>query len=230
MKRRKSNSRVQTSILLPAIEYILISLTQLSIYHWIYILNKILRRWPDDERIPFWFAEVYVLSWLLILSLAFWFVSKSSCFWVICLILASYRMFELGQSLASIFVLELQRRRDEQGRYLLVRNSIRWILLTVLNFTEIIICFSFAYLTWGESFNPPIVTHINAVYQSIVTFVALGGYLPNSDPARIIIIVQLGYFILFLIMIAPIILSVIRAKERTNEVLGRGVRRDKRIL
>jgi hypothetical protein len=187
------------------------------------------KRWPDDELIPFWFAEMYVVTPLLLLSLAFWLVPVKSTIWYLCLALAGYRLLDLAQSLASIFVFEPQRRRDEQGGYILVRHGLRWVLLTLLNFAEIVLYFSFVYLTWGKSFSPPIATRVGAIYQSLATFIAGGGSQPIDDLGCIIVTLHLGYFVFFLVVIAPIALSVIRAKERTSEVLGHDVSPDKRI-
>lgn len=225
----RKDSHVETSFLLTITERVLRLFSLVSAYRWIFWLMRKKRRWLDDELIPFWFAEAYILTSLLLLSLAFWLTPVESRMWYVCLLLAGYRLFDLAQGLASIIVFEPQRRRDEEGGYILVRHGVRWVLLTILNFAEIVLYFSFVYLIWGESFSPPITTRVGAIYQSLATFIAGGGSSPTNDLAHIVVILHLGYFVFFLVMITPIILSVIRAKERTSEVLGQDIGPDKRI-
>lgn len=126
-------------------------------------------------------------------------------------------------------VFHIQRRRDDQGAYILVRNRTRWVLLTLVNLSEIVLYFSFAYLTWGTQFEPLINTRPAAIFGSLAVFVTIGGSTPASDAARSIIMLQVGYFVFFLIVVAPVVLSVIRAKERTKEILGEDIESDRTI-
>ena len=227
MKKRSEDSRVEPGFLVPAVERMLKLISRASVYRWITRRMQGTGRWPDDEElIPFWFAEAYVLSWFFLLTLAFCFVSVGSSLWYICLILAGYRLFDLGQGLASIMVFASRRRQDDQGGFILARDPIRWVLLTLVNLGEIALYFSFAYLTWGDRFDPLIDTQIAALYQSFAVFVAGGGSAPTSERARVIVIFQLCYFVLFLVIVAPVILSPIRAKELTGEVLGEVLDKD----
>lgn len=217
----KRDSEEEESFLVHFIELILRTVSLVSPFERITRRMPRNGRWHHRELIPFWFAELYVLVWFVGLAIAFCFVTVRSCLWCICLIVAVYRLLDLGQELASILVIRSRRRPDAQGRYILVRDPIRWIALTLINLSEIILCFSFAYLTWGNSFKPCITTRIGAIYQSSATFIfAGGGAAPTSDLARVIVMLHLCYFMLFLTMVLPIVFSVIRAKERTNEVLG----------
>jgi len=147
----------------------------------------------------------------------------------VCLVLAAYRLLDLSQALAAILVFEPQRRRDEQGSYILVRHSVRWVLITLLNLAEVVLYFSFFYLSEGCSFEPPISTRIGALYQSCAIFITGGGAVPETDIARAIVILHLACLVFFLVVAVPIILSVMRAKERTGETLGDGAEPDKRV-
>jgi hypothetical protein len=185
-------------------------------------------KWSDEELIPLWFAESYTVGWLTLLVTIFTFSCVSSGLWFVFFGLAVYRLFDLGLGLTFIVVFDLPRRRDDQGSYILVRNSLRWVILTVINISEVIICFSFAYLTWGTQYEPFIQTRVSAIYQSLTTLVSLGWSTPVTDLARTIVILELAYFILLLIVIVPVVISVIRAKERTREAFGRDVGPDGR--
>lgn len=220
---------VETGFLVCVIERMLNLLSFASVYQWTLRLMRRIGRWHDDELVPFWFAEAYTLLWLFLLALAFCFVSVKGVLWYICLILAAYRLFDLAQGLASILVFESRRRWDKQGGYILVREPIRWVLLTLVNFGEVVLYFSFAYLTWGTEFEYPIDTRIAGIYQSTAAFLVGSGSAPTTDLARVIVILQLCYFLFFLIVVAPVVLSVIRAKERTSEVLGNDAKPDKRV-
>lgn len=214
--------------LLPVIEWMLRRLSWCSAYEDIVRLMRRIGKWPDEELIPFWFAEGYTLGWLTLLAAVFAFAPLRSCFWWAFLGLAGYRLFDLGLGLSRIIVFHLPRRRDDQGSYILVRNAIRWLALTVINVSEAIICFSFAYLTWGAQYEPLIDTRIGAIYQSLTTFITLGWATPTTDAARATAIAQLCYFIFLFIVIVPVVISVVRAKERTREVFGEDVERDRR--
>ena len=229
MKKIREDSGVKAGFLVPAVEWMLNLISLASAYGWITRLMRRTSRWPDEELIPFWFAEAYTLSGFLLLTLAFCFVSLRSSLWYICLILAGYRLFDLGQGLALIVVFDSRRRQDDQGGFILVRDPIRWVSLTLVNLGEVVLYFSFAYLTWGAGFGPPINTRVAAIYQSLAAFVVGGGSAPTNDLARVIVIFQLCYFVFFLVVVAPVVLSVIRAKELTGEVLGKDIEPDKRI-
>ncbi len=212
----------------PLVEWILMCLTWCSLYRNIFRLMRRIGKWSDEELIPFWFAETYVVSWLVLLVIGFSFTPVNSCLWLVFSVLAGYRLFDLGIGLASIPVSDFPRRRDAQGSYILVRNSIRWMILTVINLVEVVTYFSFAYLTWGTHFIPHIDSRIAAVHQSLTTFITLGWSRPSTNTAHIITIIQICYFILVLIIIVPFALSVFRTKEQTQEIFGRDVGEDGR--
>ena len=213
---------VEKGFLVPSIKWILRHVSCASLYVQIWRRN-----WSHEELIPFWYAEVYTLLGLTCFAFAFVFVPVRSVLWHICWIAAVYRLLELGYGLSSIIILHRERRRDDQGYYVLARNALRWVLLTLINLAELIIYFSFFYLTWNTHFEPEIATRMAAIYQSVTTLVAVGGTIPTSDLGRGIVISQLCYFVFFLVLVAPVVLSLIRAKERTTEELGKGADSDR---
>lgn len=217
----KESSNIETGFLVPFIENILKILAWTSAHRWIVSLMRKSNKWAHDEKTPFWFTEVYVLSFLLILGTLYWFVPLGSSYWFICLAIACYRLFDIAQGLASIVIFEPKLRHDEQGGYILARNPTRWLLLTLLNLGEIVLYFSFIYMTAGNLFSPIIATRISAVFQSVSVFIAGSGALPENDLSKAIVTAHLIYFVFFLILIAPMVFSLIRAKEKTTEILGK---------
>ncbi len=216
-KKRKKKYNVERSLIVPIVEKLLYVLGYLSLFKWIALLAK---RWKHDELIPFWFAEIYILGFFLPLLIIYTRTPVGGMFWFFGLVIALYRLFDIAQGLASIIVFEPKIRRDEQGGYILARDTTRWLLMTLINLCEIVLYFSFLYLNWGDMFAPEIMTRVEAIYQSASVFIAGSGEAPLTDLARIIVLANLGYFILFLVIIAPMVFSLIRAKERTYEKLG----------
>lgn len=225
----EKDSKVETSYLVHSIEWILNLISLASLYRWIIRLVRMTGRWKDEEVIPYWYAEIYTVVGFVPLLLAFWLVPFGGALWNACVFIGGYRLFDVALGLAQVLVFESRRRRDDEGGYILVREPIRWVVLTIINLTEIVLYFSFAYANWGMGFEPPITTRIAAIYQSMAAFIVGGGAEATTDAARVIIILQLCYFVLFFIVVTPVVLSVVRAKERTEEVLGKDAGPDRRI-
>ena len=216
-------------ILVPTTERLLKVISHISIYYWVFRLMRRLGRWSDDELIPLWFAEVYVMGWLVLEVFGYIFVPLNGLIWKILLYLITYRLIDLAQGLASIFVFEPQRRRDDSGGYILVRHPIRWMLLIFLNVAEIVTGFSYYYLTYWREFSLKPATKLSAFYQSFATFVVGSGPSPRTDIGRLITIADLCYFVLILIVVAPVVLSLFRAREYTSQELGQTEEPDKRL-
>jgi len=224
MKKKSSDkkiSKIENGFIVPLVENVLNILAWTSLHHWIITLMRKRKKWAHDELTPFWFTEAYVLSFLLILGTLYWLISLKSFYWSVCVVISCYRLFDIAQGLASLIIFRRRLRRDEQGDYILARNLTRWFLLILLNLGEIILYFSFIYMAAGNSFTPNISTRIGAIFQSVSVLIAGNGALPGNDLSRSIVIAHLIYFVFFLIIIAPIVFSLIRAKERTTEIFGK---------
>jgi hypothetical protein len=178
-------------------------------------------RWPDDELVPFCFNELYVIAWLVALALLFAALPSTSGLWGLALWPSYYRLFDLAQALGHILFVESSNRWDGQiGYYLLVRDMRRWLLLTLVNLAEIVLCFSFPYLKWATEFEPELDGKMGALFQSATTFTGAGGYAAIGYHARLAVMLQLGYLVLFLVVVAPVVLSAFGAKQRTYEKFG----------
>jgi hypothetical protein len=183
--------------------------------------------------IRFSFVEKYVVLFPVILGSLWVFTSLicPKCLWIVAVI-AGYRLFDLGHGLFSIVVFEMQRdRKDEAGHYILVRHSVRWFLLFLVNLADITIAFSVLYNALGMYFTPPITSILSAMYQVSSTFTTVAGNqaLPVTTVARILVLCQLIYMVFMFVLFLPIVVSVIRAKEVTKEVLGHNAGPDGRF-
>jgi hypothetical protein len=178
-------------------------------------------RWLDDEVVPLWFNESYVITWLVALALVFAALPSTSRLWGLALWPSYYRLFDLAQALARILFVESGHRWDRQiGHYILVRDMTRWLLLTLVNLAEIVLCFSFPYLKWGTEFAPELDGKMGALFHSVTTFTGAGGYAAIGYHARLAVMLQLSYLVLFLVLVAPVVLSAFGAKQRTYEEFG----------
>jgi hypothetical protein len=199
----------------------------ISPYTWI---TRGLKRtvWKDDEVVPFWFAEAYVLLWFVPLGATYAFAPQSSLLFQIGMALAGFRLVDMSFAIASIILFEPKRRSDDLGGYILARDRSRWVLLTSCNLFEIMMYFAFFHVHYGSGYDPEVVSKIAALYQSAAMFVASGGATATTDATYTIGLLNLLMFLLFFLLAVPTVFSLIRARERTTEVLGKGANRDPR--
>ncbi|KAA3617102.1 MAG: hypothetical protein D8M58_04095 [Calditrichaeota bacterium] len=233
MTSNKKNNIVGNSWLVPFVESFIRTLSHLSVYHIIVKWKRKNGKWPDDELIRFAFVETYVISYPTILFLLF---LLSNCYCLSYLLymaagIAIYRLFDLLHGHFSILIFEMQRKRkDENGHYILVRHSVRWFLLLLINLIDITLCFSVVYLTFGFLFTPEISSRIDALYQVFGTFTTIAGSVssPMGIYGKLLVIFHLIYLIIMFVIVLPIIISTIRGKEVTTEVFGTEAGQDKR--
>jgi voltage-gated potassium channel Kch len=97
---------------------------------------------------------------------------------------------------------------------------------------EVILCFAIVYLNIGGSegvFNQKIENWVTALYYSMVTFASLGygDILPLTEPAKLVVMAQIFFLLMFLALRLPLAVSVLRvqvkpsdADENVNAPLG----------
>ncbi len=123
---------------------------------------------------------------------------------------------------AKILFIERDDRYDSKGHFLLVRDVSRWVMLVFLNLAEIVLYFGVLYFKLGAGFKDPITDRLTALYQSLLTFAnfGYGEIYPVSPSAKVLVMLQLVYFIIFVFLVVPIVFSAVRVKEHTDERLG----------
>ncbi len=161
--------RVKQSFLVPFIKGVIKLLCLISPY------QMLSRLWKHHELIPFWFAEAYVLTRLLSVSLCFLLLNGPTGvayggLSIICILM----LCDLLAGTSKIIFIEREERTDCKGNYLLVRDVSRWVMLAFLNLAEIVLYFGVLYFRLGNGFDKPITDRLTALYQSLLTFATLG--------------------------------------------------------
>jgi len=191
--------------------------------------------WEHHELIPFWLAEAYVVIRLLTVSLCYILLDGPTgvgfgVLSIICILM----LIDLLAGTAHIVLIEREERRDEKGDFILVRDVSRWIILVLLNVAEIVLYFGVLYFRIGDEFCKRITDRLTAIYQSLLTFATLGyGEIhPVTPLAKILVMFQLVYFIIFVVLVVPRVFSAVRVKQHTNQTLGKpkeGQHRDEEL-
>jgi hypothetical protein len=173
----------------------------------------------DGEPEPSWVAEVYVLFFALFVIIGLFsmkYISFFSCFIVGA---AMFRLLDILVKIGIMIFKDSVPIESDTGPYIFLptRNPERWVILNLINIFEIVMCYAVLYLNFGNYFREKIGDPITAIYQSILTFTTLGygEITPKNTLSKIIVITQLGFFILIVLLIAPRIFSLLRT-DRTN--------------
>jgi hypothetical protein len=200
------------SILLFFVELLETVLVALSPIAWIaHLRRKVLPMWLVD----LWVAALCAASVFLV----FWFTTFDESWRVIAKWAAVYLLLESLGVLLRDLVLSPLIYKDECGPLVGVREPRRWVMMAPIGLIPVILAFAILYLFHGCDFGPsPILEPLQAVYFSMVTFTTLGygDYHPVTDVGRILVVAELGFFILFLAIKLPIAVSVLRVKGTTG--------------
>ena len=100
--------------------------------------------------------------------------------------------------------------------FLQIRNRPRWLVMAIVNVIQVVVCFAILFLYYGKQFTPRIYDPITALYQSAMTFATLGygdiRPLVGCTEGKVIVCLELFFFILFLGVKLPAAISVVRIK------------------
>lgn len=200
------------SILLLSIELLETILVILSPIAWIAHLR--------GKPLPLWVVDLWVAALCIMSAFVVFFFSTfdESCR-VIAKWVAVYLLLEsLGVLLRDV-VLSPLIWKDSYGSYVGVRDPRRFVIMAPIGLIPVIFAFAILYLFYGCCFGPsPILEPLQAVYFSIVTFTTLGfgDYHPINDVGRLLVVAELGFFILFLAIKLPIAVSTLRVMVITS--------------
>jgi hypothetical protein len=157
-------------------------------------------------------TEAWLLFTLvsLIVALCYWQVC--SVFWqgIIVLFAIYFLLNSIGATLSDVFLAPNFHSGDIQ-----VYDRQRWLILTLLVLVEVILSFAIIVLYYHDKFNAPISDSLTAIYFSAVSFLTLGygDFYPSCPESKILLLCELGYFLLFLSLKLPIAISMISVKE-----------------
>ena len=105
---------------------------------------------------------------------------------------------------------------DNNGSYISIGNPTRWLIISLVNVFMVIVSFAILFLHYGVQFKPAITDASTAIYMSALTFTTLGygDILPLCATGKILIVVELSFFLFFLSIKLPLSVSVIRTETR----------------
>lgn len=160
------------------------------------------------------FMDLYVLVWLIVLSVAL-LASDHIEEWVV--FLAAYRIMDIV--IYRIYFL-LVKSQAEPWSISTLRRS---FLIVSINFCETIIAYALLYLRVGHIVGTTADTQqplgrIAALYYSAVTATTLGygDFVPGDSLSRILVVSQLFTTILFLIFLIPALISIFSTETRDS--------------
>lgn len=150
--------------------------------------------------------ELYILSWLAI-EIALLSMAELAPAWPLWIprILATIRILDIFQSAVNLSVFD-QLRTDEQ---VLISSAVRTLVLSFLNYLELVICFGLVYMTMPEQLVGAS-SWADALYYSVVTQLTIGyGDIRPLGVARFVSSVQGLVAVAFTILILGRIVSVL---------------------
>ena len=165
-------------------------------------------------------AEVYVLSLFLFITLGLFLMKYISFFSWLIVFVAIYRVLDILAKIGIMIFKDSEVIKSDTGHYIFLptRNPERWVILILLNIFEIVMCYAVLCLKFGNNFCQKITDPITAIYQSMLTFTTLGygEITPQNAISKIIVITQLGFFILIVLLVAPRIFSLLRTERQSK--------------
>jgi hypothetical protein len=145
-------------------------------------------------------------------------------------IYAIYRVVEIMRTSSAIIFIDRQRRFAPSGiplvgsYYTLIGNLNSWLMLTVLQFLDLISCFAILCLATGDCWDKKINTPLDAFYTTAVTMltVGYGDHHPNDDVSKVLVVVELLCFIAYGLLLIPFTAASFKTMETYRGILKQG--------
>lgn len=165
-----------------------------------------------DKIPPKWWAEVWVLS-LIALATAFLFVPGLSQTIVGLALAACILVDNLSVVVSNLTAPSI----TSESR---IRSGTRLVYMILLNVIEVVMAFAVLLLHYGEAFRlescgQPLASPLTALYLSALTFTTLGygDITPVTPVGRLLVVLELCFFLLVLVTRLPQAIALHRFKE-----------------
>lgn len=197
-------------------------LRPINVYTYIelyYTVEKIYYDRPDENVPPHW-TEIWVVFLLFLQILCFIYYNEWPNSWNLFVIY--YGLYNISL-FAVIDLLEAPAiKKYETGIYCIeIRNPVRWLLLSIVNVAQIVVCFSLLFLVYGNQSSTLVIDRTTAVYKSLLTFTTIGPGEPICNSHKLIVIFELSIFLIFLVLKLPVVLSAFNVAKNFEELSGR---------
>lgn len=189
------------------------------------------RRDPDRDVAPYeprlW-NEAYVLAVLALSAANVWILLpgalREGTPWKLVLfglVLPIYRIAEILKTTASIIFIDRERHfhlevNPNIGSYFtIVGNLNSWLLMIVIKWCDMILCFSALALRTGSGWDARIASPLDALYATMVTMMTLGygDFHPIADSTKALVIVEMICFIAYVLLIVPVAAASFKTRE-----------------
>lgn len=221
------------SFLVPAFRAVLLFLRCLSLHSLgrATIVSLLRRRTPRLEIAPYeprlW-NEFYVTAAIAFSACNLWvFVPQTllnDTNWkalTLGAVLPIYRVAEILRTASSVIFVDREERfhieiePNTGNYYTLVGNLNSWLLMIVIKFFDLILCFSSLALFLKDEWNRAVAGPLDALYTTMVTMLTLGygDFHPSSDRTKMLVIAELVCFIAYGLLVIPIVASSFKTRE-----------------
>lgn len=157
-------------------------------------------------------VELYVLTFLAIESVIFWITAKyfpgpvSIIAAIIIAIILGMRLLDIMQSWVNILLVKPEAE---------ILYASRLLILTLINYIELVLTFSVLGYVWNASFVPKFQNLTDSMVFTLGTMTAIGSkYEPVSVGAWVIYVSEIGFGLFFLIIAVVRVLTYFEARKK----------------
>lgn len=180
---------------------------------------------PYEPRL---WNEMYVMAAVAFSAINLWVLAPPALLngnpWktlLVGVVLPIYRITEILKTTSSVIFVDRENRFDIEiepnigSYYTLVGNLNSWLLMIVIKWLDMIVCFSVLALYLKDEWNAKILGPLDALYATIVTMMTLGygDFHPQSDSTKILVITELLCFIAYVLLVVPVVAASIKTRE-----------------
>lgn len=195
----------------------LILLLSVSIYNfWVLISPPSWLRYffsKRNRKQENWIVEIWILILIGLLIISLTVLSLPA---YLRYIIVFYILLDtIGSTIRDIVISPIIYN-DNKGPFLSIDNPSRWLIVSFINIFVVILAFAILFLEHGLQFAPTITDATTAIYMSTVTFTTLGygDIKPICSVGKRLVLLELSYFLFFLLIKIPLAVSVIRTESR----------------